>query len=772
MIRSFLRRLIVVFAVLFVPQILLAQPTIPDSTFTYNKLGQGDIIPYAPSEDDKIYAANRIPEVPDELPVRTYVVTHKDIVLNGYTSLVDVLKTIPGFRTSQPGSGLLGETFLMRGMLGNVHTRILINGVSIRPVASPGMPLGAQLPIRQAERIEIILGPASSLYGADAMAGVINIVLPEISRPVEVDASVALNSGKSDEVHLSLGGKIGSKKNIVNYLFYGSNKVVGELNLDTDSELFSVDDSASLTSPFYKGRGNTPEVRDLVHESRMVGVKADYRGFSINGQALYRSDHSAIGSHPGVIAYHDPNTYIAENIYNASLQYNKRFGKKKNWEWNTLANYLSYKTDNNSSYTGIDHPISNDKNFIYGASNDFRIEQLFNYTSPDKSLNVLFGGAYSGSDGNYFLEYLASPFPDGNIPPDSAGAETLQNSSDSLSYIVPTTPINEYTIRDIAAFAQVYYKVGKFNLIGGLRYDKPAELESQFSPKLGVMYKVNSRWRARAFFARSFSLPSPYYEGSNYEMDGTLPPPQPPPWTPPETYFVQTPKPLQPEEITSFEAGTFYDVNDHLRVEIHYYNHRRINSMFPRIDYPDDDLPPPPDTIYVIGFENGNEDRDNSTYSTLQSFQGFINIKTRIVDAEIGGQLNFGEEEVEHLRGSQSIGSYRSMPDFMLQANVHLKLGLNNRISFYGKYLGQYISGVTMVNGQLFGFEQGTAGYYNLDIVYNRRITDNFVGQIRIVNAMNSINKGIYTNWLTGYEFDYIPQLQRWLSIGLTYSLR
>ena len=61
----------------------------------------------------------------------------------------------------------------MRGLLGNSKTRILINGTPIRPFSQDGMDIGAQLPIRQADRIEIVLGPGASLYGSDAVAGVI-----------------------------------------------------------------------------------------------------------------------------------------------------------------------------------------------------------------------------------------------------------------------------------------------------------------------------------------------------------------------------------------------------------------------------------------------------------------------------------------------------------------------------------------------------------------------------------------------------------------------
>ena len=142
---------------------------------------------------------------------------------------MDVLKTIPGFRTSQPGNALEGETFLMRGLLGNDHTKILINGIPIKPEAVKSMPIAAQLPIRHAEYIEIVQGPSSATYGSDAMAGVINIVLPEIDRPVFAWADISGETPATTDINLTLGGKAGKGKNVLNYQIFASNQTTSNL---------------------------------------------------------------------------------------------------------------------------------------------------------------------------------------------------------------------------------------------------------------------------------------------------------------------------------------------------------------------------------------------------------------------------------------------------------------------------------------------------------------------------------------------------------------
>jgi len=112
----------------------------------------------------KINTASRSMKQISDLPFTSYVVTKKDIQENNYRTLTDVLKNIPGVRVSQPGSPKTGESFTINGLLGNYYTKILINGIPVNPSGAAGMPVGAQLPIKQAERIEIITNGRGDKY--------------------------------------------------------------------------------------------------------------------------------------------------------------------------------------------------------------------------------------------------------------------------------------------------------------------------------------------------------------------------------------------------------------------------------------------------------------------------------------------------------------------------------------------------------------------------------------------------------------------------------
>src|SRR5690606_39184062 len=113
---------------------------------------------------------------------------------------------------SQPGSGADGETFKLRGLLGNSYCKILIDGVPVKTFATKGMPIGAQLPVRQADRIEVIYGPAAALYGSDANAGVINIITKRSERPVYARANLTMGGNGFTGLDVFFGG---SSPNVV-----------------------------------------------------------------------------------------------------------------------------------------------------------------------------------------------------------------------------------------------------------------------------------------------------------------------------------------------------------------------------------------------------------------------------------------------------------------------------------------------------------------------------------------------------------------------------
>lgn len=115
------------------------------------------------------------PEPVDQIGSSVTVITAKEIAAQQRRTLPDVLKMVPGLNIVQTG-GPGGQTSVfMRGTNSN-HTKILIDGIDVSDPTTPNrtFDLGQMLAM-DIERVEVLRGPQSGLYGADALGGVILI---------------------------------------------------------------------------------------------------------------------------------------------------------------------------------------------------------------------------------------------------------------------------------------------------------------------------------------------------------------------------------------------------------------------------------------------------------------------------------------------------------------------------------------------------------------------------------------------------------------------
>jgi vitamin B12 transporter len=150
-----------------------------------------------------VITATRLPTPETEVASSITVITADDIAAQQSQSLPDVLKNVPGLNLVQTG-GPGGQTSIfMRGTNSN-HTKVLVDGID---VSDPSNPSGSfdfgQFLTQDIERIEVLRGPQSGLYGSDAIGGVINIITKSGSGPAELTANV--QGGSFDTFNQAVG---------------------------------------------------------------------------------------------------------------------------------------------------------------------------------------------------------------------------------------------------------------------------------------------------------------------------------------------------------------------------------------------------------------------------------------------------------------------------------------------------------------------------------------------------------------------------------------
>ena len=125
--------------------------------------------------DPSITTASRTLERATEAPATVYVITAEDIRTRGYSTLVDVLRDLPGMEMIEQYYSEQGTLVPVRGVVGNNKIVLLINGMRVNPPGGEELMIRSDVSVRFAEQIEIIYGPGSTLYGQDAISAVINI---------------------------------------------------------------------------------------------------------------------------------------------------------------------------------------------------------------------------------------------------------------------------------------------------------------------------------------------------------------------------------------------------------------------------------------------------------------------------------------------------------------------------------------------------------------------------------------------------------------------
>lgn len=338
--------------------------------------------------------------------------------------------------------------------------KILVDGVPMLDRSEMRESLN-QINAQQIERIEIIEGPMSVMYGTDALAGVINI----ITKKVEHDA-IYLNAQITEET----AGKEYSPVT-------GKGMHTQQLSGGWDNGKFNI--LASVLHYDFGGFGGNEYNRAHVwrpKEQLLPSIRLGYKGE--NWDVAYRNDYLLETiTFKGEMGLDNTakNQFYTTNRIAQQLQYNHRWSNK--WFWNNSLGFTDYKrhtkTDNLDYENGTITP-SDEK----GAHDTVKFEALNLRSSilylSSKKLSVQPGIEYSY---------------------DAASGARIQED-------VPT-------IHNAAVFLTAEYKPAeKISLRPGLRYTYNSLFDAPLVPSLNVMYRLNDNVSFRGSYAHGYRAPT------------------------------------------------------------------------------------------------------------------------------------------------------------------------------------------------------------------------------------------------------------------------
>ncbi|AXH13056.1 TonB-dependent receptor domain-containing protein [Halarcobacter bivalviorum] len=494
-------------------------------------------------------------------PASISVISQEDLNKKPYTNLLDAVKDIEGVdigeSTDKSGQG----TVSIRGM-GSDYTLVLIDGRKqnnngdIYPNNFGGLQFANIPPLSMIERIEVIRGPMSTLYGADAMGGVINIITKKISN--EWTGSITKGQtfqsksywGNQATTDVALMGPIIENKLGLSLRgsYYDKEKSNPEWDKDTFNNNGVIEDSSKSNDSF-GGNGKTMDNQNWTLGAGLTFTPTDNHTIRADFDIAKQKYDNTEGSVGTLDSYET--LYKNQRVGYAEYQRMQREQYSLSWEadWNLGKSTLgihhieSENLGRSLPLTADQRQYIKDKKGSWADLDAALADPVFAALMPRpdrtlKSKNTTFSAKYELPLDKHYLvlgtEYLKAKMQDGVF-----GMNEGKTNGEKEYY--------QYSF-----FAEDSWNLAELlTLTIGARYDKHEDFGSHVSPRAYLTYTLNDNWTIKGGVATGYKTPktSDLQEGvTGFGGQGTSP-------------FIGNPD-LKPEESLSKEIAVYYEHPD------------------------------------------------------------------------------------------------------------------------------------------------------------------------------------------------------------------
>src|SRR6185436_2076496 len=205
------------------PAIELPAPEVPAPP--PGPIGEIAQLPLEALLNQKVEVATKTATGVRQIPNRVVVVTDEEIRRRGYRYLVELVENLPGVQVMNYVEAETGAHVIVRGIWQNNKILVLYNGHKITSPEGKDFIFGRHnWSLANVKRVEFIYGPASALYGADAVAAVINIVPKDLKDlgGHRVEATAGYGLYNTLEADLSTGFEVSQLRVRVDGAFHRS----------------------------------------------------------------------------------------------------------------------------------------------------------------------------------------------------------------------------------------------------------------------------------------------------------------------------------------------------------------------------------------------------------------------------------------------------------------------------------------------------------------------------------------------------------------------
>lgn len=438
------------------------------------------------------------------------VVTAEDIKAMGANSLEDVLQTIPGIHVSL--RNIYASNYSIRGVVTTYTPQVLLllNGYPFAEAYS-GTKISIQkVPIRNVKRVEVIRGPGSAVYGADAFAGVVNIITYD----------------NEDITDTRLGAAVGSFDTAATWFQGKTNISEWELGLFLEWETSEGDDGRVLNSDlqttfdgiFSTSASNAPGAAATHYKYVNNQIQLSRQQWKVNLNSYYQDD-TGLGVGIGDALDPEGNQYFLQHLF--EVNFSSEESSSSRWQHEAKVNYFYLKQ--RSHYTifpaGSVLPIGSDGNINFVAPAGLVLfSEGFNAVPGgyDKYYSTDYAGFYTGFGSQRirlatgFRKQFTAVNEQLNFGPgvidgtQSVVDGTLTDITGTSNIFLPDRDRENYyvSIQDEWAF----YK--DWEITAGIRYDDYSDFGNTFNPRLALVWQTNYRLTTKFLYGQAFRAPS------------------------------------------------------------------------------------------------------------------------------------------------------------------------------------------------------------------------------------------------------------------------
>lgn len=445
------------------------------------------------SFDEVVVTATRTENDVKKVPASTQVITQEDIKRGGATSVRNALSMYANiFQKFKVRGG--GHDIIIRGME-TKHSLVMVNGRRISNEADANglgnaMSLD-RININDVEKIEIVRGPSSALYGSEAMGGVLNI----ITKP-------------SKEQTLLTGLEHTSED--TSHWWHADTGRIGNFSMTLDARFNKINrsmlDTATESDPYGTAQTYNASLNYYVNDHSYVNAYMDYYSqhlktdmgtpamkpitlttssgkMSLSGQAMLEGTGSK--------AFKQKNYGISWN------------GKtdKNDWQIQAYMSKFNWSTTSSTKVLGSIPPAGMEGMFNYLLQK----KNTYDFNHDEHNM-----WAIEGRDSLRVNDHHRVTFGAEYVKDKVAGTG-LGSNGDGVHSITEngkTKSSSEKTLSSYAAYLQDEIEYGKWFIVPAIRYDHHSAYGSHTSPKIGVTYNATDHFRIKANYGDGFKAPS------------------------------------------------------------------------------------------------------------------------------------------------------------------------------------------------------------------------------------------------------------------------